>query len=83
MWPFKERKYYPNPRFLITVDGHGDYRVKAGTGYAPDIDDFRWMQVRLHFKDKVFGNQTQAEKAIMDFEEKLILDVRKVIAEVF
>jgi hypothetical protein len=81
------------PRYNITRDGHGDFRVEPlritanrlfGENPQTRVQaqaNHVWRQV--FFLSKVFGNQQQAEQAIADFEQKLTLDVRQVVAQVF
>lgn len=80
---FSRKPAEPLARFHITRDGHGDYRVSAGPGYAHGIDDMAWMKVNRAFRGKVFDSQQAAEKAIQDFEHKLVLDVRQIVAKVY
>lgn len=83
-WLFKKRNIpAPKPRYVISVDGYGKYRVTAGPGYAPDIDDMAWMAVSLWFKDPVYANIEQAEAGIAEFEKHQTMKHRKPAKEIF
>jgi len=77
----------PKPRYNITRDGHGDFRVEplriTVSRFGETTQTRQSYNAQLFFLNKVFGNQQQAEQAIASFEQNLALDVRQVVAQVF